>query len=509
MTDISNTKRIAKNTLMLYFRQLLILFVSLYTVRVILNTLGEEDYGIYTVVGGVVTFFSFLSGTMASATQRFFAFALGQRDEELLKKSFSVNLIIYLGIALLSLLLLESVGLWFVNNKLNVPQERFSSAVFVFHFASLTFLCTVLASPFMAIIIAHEDMHIYAYISIIEVVLKLLTVFALKVIFGDKLQIYAILLLCVGIINTLIYLFVCMKKYYECQFKKFYWDKKLFKDIFSFTSWTLFGQLTSVGRTQAVTILINQFFNPIIVSARAIATQVASHINVFANNFSTGLYPSIIKSYAANQKEEMQKLVFTGCKIAFFLTWVFSLPLFIEMDYILTLWLQNPPEYAVLFTKLCLIECLIMAIGQPLATAARATGKMKSYELSLGSVQIMIFVTDFILFKFFDFPAFIVFVVAAIGNFIMFMLRFVFLYRKMGFPVGQFFYKVMLRILAVMGVSATLSLFIDSYFSNSFGSVCLSVMICLFFSCLSMFFLGFEKKERNSIVLNLKNKLRK
>ena len=211
MTDISNTKRIAKNTLMLYFRQLLILFVSLYTVRVILNTLGEEDYGIYTVVGGVVTFFSFLSGTMASATQRFFAFALGQRDEELLKKSFSVNLIIYLGIALLSLLLLESVGLWFVNNKLNVPQERFSSAVFVFHFASLTFLCTVLASPFMAIIIAHEDMHIYAYISIIEVVLKLLTVFALKVIFGDKLQIYAILLLCVGIINTLIYLFVCMK----------------------------------------------------------------------------------------------------------------------------------------------------------------------------------------------------------------------------------------------------------------------------------------------------------
>ena len=239
----------------------------------------------------------------------------------------------------------------------------------------------------------------------------------------------------------------------------------------------MFGQLTSVGRTQAVTILINQFFNPIIVSARAIATQVASHINVFANNFSTGLYPSIIKSYAANQKEEMQKLVFTGCKIAFFLTWVFSLPLFIEMDYILTLWLQNPPEYAVLFTKLCLIECLIMAIGQPLATAARATGKMKSYELSLGSVQIMIFVTDFILFKFFDFPAFIVFVVAAIGNFIMFMLRFVFLYRKMGFPVGQFFYKVMLRILAVMGVSATLSLFIDSYFSNSFGSVCLSVMI--------------------------------
>lgn len=506
---VSNTRRIAKNTLMLYFRQILILFVSLYTVRVILNTLGEEDYGIYSVVGGIVTFFSFLSGTMASATQRFFSFALGQNNDEQLKKSFSVNLIIYLGIALLTLLLLETVGLWFVNNNLNIPLERFDSAIFVFHFTAFTFFCTVLASPFMAIIIAHEDMQIYAYISIVEVIMKLAIVFALKIILGDKLKIYAILLLCVGIINTVIYLTECMKRYQECQFKKIYWDKSLFKDIFSFTSWTLFGQLTSVGRTQAVTILINQFFNPIVVSARAIATQIANHINVFANNFSTGLYPSIIKSYAANQKEEMQKLVFTGCKIAFFLTWFFSLPLFIEMDYVLTLWLKNPPESAVLFTKLCLIECLIMAMGQPLSTAARATGKMKSYELSLGSVQIMIFVADFVLFKFFEFPAFTVFIVAAIGNFIMFLLRFIFLYRKIDFPVVLFFYKVMLRIIAVMVVSAVISILIDRFLPDDFAFVFLSVVLTVCVSCFSMLFFGFEKIERNAVIAKFYGLMRK
>lgn len=502
---VNNTNRIFRNTLMLYFRQILILFVSLYSVRVVLNTLGVEDYGIYSVVGGIVSFFSFLSGTMASATQRFFSYALGENNQDKLNKTFSTNLLIYIFIAIISVILLETLGYWFVHNNLKVPLERYETACFIYHFSVMTFVFTIIASPFMAIIIAHEDMHIYAYVSIADASLKLLVVFLLRLLVWDKLKLYGILLCFVGFVNAIIYLIICLKKYEECQFKKFNWNRKLFSETISFTGWTLFGQVTSVLRVQAVTILINQVFNPLIVTARTIATQVTNQVNVFSSNFNVGLYPPIIKSYAANEKDEMFDLIFTGCKITFFLMWVFSLPLFIEMRFCLTIWLKQPPEFSVLFTRLALIEVLINTISMPIATAARASGKMRNYELSLGAIQVLIFVTDFILFKYFSVEAYIVFVVAAIFNLLMFIVRLILVRYLIDFPILRFIKTVILPIIFVAVISALFSMLFYFSLPKTIIFNLLIIFLCVIISTLCMFFFGFDKSEKKKVLEKVKN----
>lgn len=500
LSPSGNNKRIAKNTLMLYFRQILTMLVSLYTVRVILDVLGVEDYGIYSVVGGIVSFFSFLSGTMASATQRFFSFALGQDDEGRLKRTFSVNIIVYIAIAVLAMLLLETLGLWFVNDALQVPAARFDAAKWVFHFSVLTFFVTILRTPFMAIIIAHEDMHLYAYISIIEVTLKLLVVFLLVYLPGDKLEVYGALLFVVSVITSLVYILLCFKKYKECQLRTFYWDKVLFKEIIGFTGWTLFGQLSTVFRSHGVTILLNQYFSPIIVAAKAIATNITSQINVFSNNFNIGLYPPIIKYFASGNKREMFSLIFNGSKLTFFLMWIFALPLFLEMEAVLNYWLKNPPEYAVLFSRLALIEVLINSASLPLATAARAPGKMKVYELTLGILQILIFVFAWIFLKL-GAAAHSVFIVAIVVNLVMFIVRLFIVRRLIQLKISHFTTQVMLPILGIVLISAIPSFVIHLLLPEGLLYVILSVILSVIFSTISMYFIGLSKKWRQKIAV--------
>ncbi len=506
---ISSTRRIARNTLMLYFRQILIMVVSLYTVRVVLATLGAEDYGIYNVVAGVVTMFSFLSGGMASATQRFFSYALGEGNKERLKAVFSVNFIIYITIAVFAIVLLETVGLWFITNKLNVPAERFDSVLVIFHLSVISFVFTIFSSPFIAMIIAHEDMQLYAYISVIDTFLKLLLVFILRVVPYDRLIAYGTLLTIVSIINTGIYIFVCVRKYKECQFNHFYWDKSLFREIYSFTGWALFGQLTTVGRTQAVTVLINQMFSPLVVAARTVASQVTSAVNVFASNFNTGMYPAIIKTYASDNKQEMFSLLFGGCKLCFFLIWIFALPLFVEMEYVLTLWLGNPPVGTVLFTRLAIIEVVINTISLPLGTAARAPGRMRGYELTLGSMQVCIFFADFILFYFFKSPAYVVYVVAAVGNLLMMVARLILIKELLEFPPGKFGMEVLGRIFIVMGLSGGGAWYIGYIMKNNILAVTCSVLIIVCFSSLVMNVVGLNRQERIFVMSKIKEKLKR
>lgn len=506
MPSQSNTKRIARNTLMLYFRQILIMAVSLYTVRVVLDVLGAEDFGIYGVVGGVVTFFSFLSGTMASATQRFFSFALGKNDEERLKQSFCVNLVIYVLIALVALLLLETIGLWFVHNRLSVPAERFSAACSLFQFTVLSFLASIITSPFLAIVIAHEDMHIYASISIVEVFLKLVIVFLLKIIAFDKLVLYGLLMFVIQLCIAFVYLFVCEKKYSECQFRKLHWNGTLFKETIDFTGWSLFGAFTSVGRNQAVTILLNQFFTPVVIAARTIAVTVSGRINTFSANFNTSLYPPIIKEYAANNKEGMFRLIFNGSKMTFFLMWVFALPLFLHMDYVLSLWLKNPPENAVLFTRLALLESVINASALPLMTAARAQGKMKWYELPLGSVQLLIFIADWI-FLHYGFGAWIVFIVAAAGNIVMYVMRLVFVKILVGLPARKFIKNVLFPIFVIAITSVVPSYFVARAFSAGFLFVAFSVLFSVVVTSAFMYAFGMDKTSRKKVYTVVKNKI--
>lgn len=505
---ISNNKRIAKNTLFLYFRMLLIMGVSLYTVRVVLDTLGVVDYGIYNVVAGVVTFFSFLSGTMASATQRFFSFAIGKEDSESLKKIFSVNLLIYATIAIVALILLGTIGSWFIHEQLKIPAERVEAAITVFYFAVFTFVLTIFTSPFIAIIIAHEDMKIYAYVSVLEAIMKLGVVYLLIFVSWDKLELYGILLFFVAIINMLIYLSICTMKYKECQFRRFYWDKKLMHEIVGFTGWTLFGQLTTVVRNQAVTILLNQMFTPVVVAARAIANNVTSQVNIFSSNFNTSLYPPIIKSYAANNKQEMFSLLFFGSKATFFLMWILALPLFLEMEAVLTLWLKTPPPEAVLFTRLALVEALINSVSLPLTTAARAPGKMKVYELTLGSIQIAIFfIAWFVLLL--GGEAYTVFVVAIVANLIMFIIRVVIVRNLIGLPLNLFFKQVVFPLLSVTVLSSFFSLFVRIYRADGITFSIITGLISMLLSIGCMYFIGINQTEREKINTLILKRLKK
>ncbi|MBA4850516.1 oligosaccharide flippase family protein [Emticicia sp. BO119] len=482
--------------------------VTLYTYRLVLNALGVEDYGIYNVVGGLVTFFSFFTGTMASATQRFFSFALGQGNFEKLKITFTVNLVIYVSIAIISLILLETIGLWFVNEKLQLPAVRFESARLVFHYSVLMFVSTVFTTPFMAIIIAHEDMKIYAYVSVAETIMKLILVFFLIYLKGDKLALYGLLSSVASLITAFIYIVICVQKYRECQFKQFYWNRNLLLEIVGFTGWTLFGQLTTVIRNQAITILLNQVFNPIVVAARAVAMNISAQTNQFANNFNVGLYSPIIKSYAANDKNGMYSLIFNGSKITFFLIWVFALPLFLEMDIVLKVWLKNPPEYSVLFTRLALVEALINSVSLPIGTAARAPGKMKLYEMILGSIQIAIFGISWLVLVMGS-NAYAVFIVAIVINLIMFVVRLMIVRLLVGLPVDLFFSRVIFPLSLVILLSAIPSFAIYSVRPDGFISSCLSMMASIILASISMFFIGINKSEREKFRILLMNRVSK
>ncbi|WP_279504115.1 lipopolysaccharide biosynthesis protein [Aeromonas veronii] len=493
--------KILKNTVALYIRQLLILFVSLYTVRIVLNVLGVEEYGIYNVVAGLVALCSFLPSSLASATQRFFSFALGQSDKSKLDKTFSVNLILYALIAVLALIVLESLGYWFVEKHLNLPLERIAAAHTIYHYAVFTFIAGIFTAPFIAIIIAHEDMHIYAYASIFEVLLKLAVTFALVYIASDKLELYGLLLLIVSLLNMLVYLIICFIKYPECQIKKIYWDGRLLKEIYGFTGWSLFGQLTTVARNQAVTILLNQYFNPSVVAARAIANTVSSQVNMFSNAFNTGIYPPIIKAYAVNEKEEMFSLIFTGSKLTFFLMWIFSLPMFIEMEGVLTLWLSTPPENAVLFTQLALVEALIISISLPIISAARAPGNMKTYELTLGLIQVGIFFVSWVLLDN-NYPASSVFVTAIVANILMFAVRLLIVSWLVGLSIFKFLRVVVAPVLSVICISVTTSLFVKHSLPSGYLYSIVTILFTAISSSLAMYFFGLNRNWRDKFKKN-------
>lgn len=497
MTSL-NKKKIAKNTAVLYVRQILILLINLYIVRVVLDALGVVDFGVYSTVAGIVALCSFLSTSMASATQRFFSFAIGQNNQTRLNETFSVNIIIYFIIAIVSVILLETIGLYFVKGYLNVPSDRYEAMLVLYHFSVLTLVAVIFSSPFIAIIISHEEMNLYAYISIIDILAKLGVVLILNVFSGDKLIFYGVSLSIVSVLTTFLYIAVCYKKYQECQLRRFYWNRELFREIVNFTSWTLFGQLTTVVRNQAVTILLNQAFSPVVVASRAIAVNVASQVAVFSNNFNIGLYPSIIKTYATNDKKNMFSLIFVGSKLTFFLMWIFALPFLIKIEEVLSLWLTILPENAVLFTRLALIEALIMSISLPIATAARAPGKMKLYELTLGTMQIMIFIISWLVISM-GAEAYYVFIVAIIMNMIMFVVRLLIVSYLVKLPVRMYVAQVVTPLFYVVSASSAVSYVLYLQLPKSIYFTFLMMFISLVTSFIFMYYFGLDKEWRGKI----------
>lgn len=409
MSSVSNNKRIAKNTLVLYIRMLFTMAVSLYTSRVVLATLGISDYGIYNVVGGIVVMFGFLNNSMSSATQRYITFALGKNDTEKLKKTFTTALQIHTLIAAIVVILSETIGLWFLYNKMQIPQDRMTAAFWVLQCSIISTAIMIVSVPYNSGIIAHEKMSAFAYISIVEVVLKLIIVYLLTIFPVDKLVLYAFLLLAVQILIRFCYTIYCHHHFEETTYQHV-WDRGLFKEMTNFAGWSIFGNLSAILFTEGLNMLLNVFFGPFVNAARGIACQVQGAIQQFVGNFQTALNPQITKTYAQGDLASMHQLMYRSARFSFFMLFILALPVLFETHFILKLWLKDVPPDTVVFLRIMICTSLIYTIANPMVIANQATGKVKKYQMVCGSILLMILPISYILLRI-GCPAYTVFIV--------------------------------------------------------------------------------------------------
>lgn len=507
MTDTAqNNKRIAKNTLLLYVRMLFMMAVSLYTSRVVLNTLGVSDYGIYNVVGGVVAMFGFINNSMSSATQRYITFALGRGDKDNLKKVFSTALQIHVLISALIVILGETIGLWFMYEKMQIPENRMDAAFWVLQCSILSAVVMIISVPYNADIIAHEKMSAFAYISVLEAVLKLAVVFLLLISSYDRLIFYAFLILAVQVLIRFCYSHYCNKHFEETKYHKV-WDKSLFKEMTGFAGWSIFGNLSSVLFGQGLNMLLNVFFGPVVNAARAIAVQVQTAIQQFVGNFQMALNPQITKTYAKGEMEEMHKLMFRSARFSFYLLFFLSLPVLFETEQILTVWLNVVPENTVIFLRIMICISLIFTLSNPLMVANQATGKVRKYQIICGSIQLLILPISYVSLKL-DFPAYSVFIVHFIIELITQCIRMILLKPLIGLTMKDYLSNVYSRVILVVVLSVIIPLTIYLNMDNTalrFFLVCIMSLLSVSFVTYRV---GLSQKEhefvKSKLILILK-----
>lgn len=478
---MSDNKRIAKNTIFLYFRMLLIMGVQLYTSRVILATLGVEDFGIYNVVGGIVVMFTTLCGSLGSATSRYITFELGRKNYERLSHVFNAAFIAHCAIALIIVLLCETVGLWLFYKKMIIPADRMDAAFWVFQISILTTVFSVTQTPYNACIIAHENMKIYAYVGIVEVLLKLAVVYALLISPIDKLVFYALLLCGVQVSTMMIYRYYC--RHYEESKLKFYKDISLFKEIFTYAGSDMIGAISILAQGQGLNILLNIFFGPVVNAARAIAYQVQSAVTQFSNNFFTAARPQIIKLYADGKVEEMMRLVYNSSWISFYMLLMITLPLCYEHNFVLSLWLGEYPEYTGSFLILVLILCLVQALKTPRTTIYHATGHILRSNIMVGSVLCAAFPLAYLFLKLGGNPE-SVFWAANISMIASEVVSAFILKRYIPYSIPSYLFNIHGRCLLVSILAAALLYFVQQLFEPGFMRVIImsisSVIIVVF-----------------------------
>ena len=443
--NAENNKRIAKNTIVLYMRMLFLMGISLYTSRIVLEVLGVIDYGIYNIVGGVVSMFGFINTSMAAATQRYITFAIGKNDASLLQKTFSTALQIHFLIAIIIVILSETVGLWFLYNKLQIPIDRMDAAFWILQFSIIDTFVMIISVPYNADIIAHERMSAFAYISILEGILKLAIVFILLFYKYDKLILYAFLLLVVQLAIRFCYGTYCKRCFWETKYKNV-WDRKFFCQLINFAGWSIFGNLAAVIMGQGLNLLLNIFFGPIVNTARGLALQVQSALQQFIGNFQMALNPQITKTYAQGKMEEMHNLMFRSARFSFYLMFLLSLPILFETEFILTIWLKNVPEYTIIFLRLMICYSLLYTLSNPLIIANQATGKVKKYQAVCGSTLILILPISYICLKV-GLPAYSVFIVNIIMECVCQLFRMIMLRNLIGIKLRDYFFNIYFRVI--------------------------------------------------------------
>ncbi len=502
----TNTSRIAKNTLLLYFRMLLTMGVTLYTSRVILNALGVEDYGIYNVVGGVVAMFGILSGSLSSAISRFITFELGKGDLDKLKRIFCTSVNIQVILIAIITILMETIGIWFLNNKMVIPEERLAAANWVFQFSVITFALNLLSTPYNAVIIAHEKMSAFAYISIIDCTLKLIVAFVIAYNPFDRLVYYGLLIMIVGLINRMMYA-IYSKRHFEEATYRMVFDKGLMKEMFGFAGWNFITSGNHMLNNQGINMLINIFFGVVFNAARGVANQVETAVVQFVNCFTTAVNPQITKSYAAKEYDNMYKLVCRSAKFAFFLMFMVALPLICEADAVLNIWLTDVPDKAVIFVQLSLILGMLDAIGSSGYTACMATGNLKKYTIVIGIIGAFEFPLTWLFFAQ-GFSIVTTYYIYIFIKAIVLIARMFLLKELTGLTPKMYINKVFVPIIKVSVIAIIPSLLIINYMEQSLLRLIISIAAGLTTVGLVAFFAGMSLNERTLIVSSVKKRLK-
>jgi len=507
MTDVSsNNKRIAKNTVALYIRMLVIVAISLYTSRVVLATLGVSDFGIYNVVGGVVILFSFLNSSMASTTQRFLNIELGKGDETSATRVFSMGINCQFIIIGLFLLLAETIGLWYMNTYIKIPEGRMVAAQWVYQISVLTACVNIYYAPYNGAIIAYERMGVYAYVSIIEAVLKLGIVYLLTIGNFDKLILYGLLTLGVTIITSAIYIFYCLRNFKICNYHRI-WDKGLFRYMMNFSGWSIFGNVANLGISQGLQLVQNFFFGVTMNAAMGVATQVNGAITRFLGGFTTAFNPQITKLWAAGDTDYFFSLVYRTTRFAFFMMFIMALPIFLCCAEIMDIWLEVVPEHAVSFCRLMIIYSLIDSVCMSLAAAVGAHGDIKKYQIGLSILKLLVIPLSIVGLVLGAAPEYVL-LVNIVMNIATYIFRLFYLRKRVYLHIWDFTKKALFPCLEVALIAIPLPVLVYNLMNGYLGAVA-TILVAVISSGLSALFIGMTRAERTRVLSFVSNKLKR
>ncbi len=494
---------IAKNTLMLYVRMIFLLFVGFYTSRVVLDSLGENDYGIYTVVGGVVAMFAIISGALNSAVSRFITFEMGKGEKADLNKVYSTSVLIQIALSIIIVAICEPVGVWFICNEMTIAPDRIPAALWVLQFSLLSFVVNLMSVPQMASITAHEKMSAYAYIGILDGLLRLGVALLIVHSPTDRLVWYSGLMAAAVMIVRMTYGVYCRMNFPECRFRLVF-EKGLVKEMFSFAGWNFIGVTSGVLRDQGGNILVNIFFTTAMNAARGVAVQLNGAVQGFVTNFMTAVNPQITKSYASGERAYMLSLVKKSSRMAFFLLFIIALPLLFNTEYLLEIWLKDVPEHSASFVRLFLIFALSESLSSSLITAQLATGNIRNYQIVVGGLQLLNLPVSYVFLKY-GAPAQATVAVSIAISQICLLARLILLRKMVGLSPKDFFTQVYVKVLAVSAAALVLPLSLHRIMPAGFPGFCASVVLCLLCAGLSILYAGCTKTERKemlSMILN-------
>ena len=500
-----NSKRIAKNTLYLFFRMFLVLAVGLYTSRVVLGILGVKDYGLYNVVGSIVVLFGFLQQALNNATYRYLAYGIGVGDKEVLRNTFSMAINAHLILVGIILLLSETLGLWFLYNKLVIPTERMDAAIFAYQMSILCCCVNIIKTPYNSSIIAHEKMNFYAYTSIIEVVLKLLIVYLLIIGDFDKLMLYSFLILVVTLFMLFWYYLQCKKLFPECHYQK-HWDGSLISNMVKYSGLSIIVNLVDVSVNQSIVFFFNIFFGLVANAALGIANQVNSQLTNFLNSFTQSYGPQIIKSYASGDKKYFMNLLFSSSKFSYYLLLLVSVPVLLNIDFILKLWLKNPPENAGTFFIVVIWYSLIDAYSAPLWAGVHATGNIKGHQVLMASIKILNIPLAYVLLKFGS-PAWTALLLKVVLNVICSVVRPCYVRKLYGLPLSKYFKEVFGMIYLSTVIMLPLPFYLAHHMENGWSKLCLTSMLFVVIAMPVIYIVGFNAKEKKLIKSVVQNKI--